>query len=102
MGFGGPVWHVSVFGRFGAPNWTLLEEIARHELRGVGDAAKGEWLERGTAFHIRRRLTEAEMRTGGIKAVCDIRGTDEQEARIARMRPFLPAPMSSLSVAELP
>jgi hypothetical protein len=97
------VWHASVHGRYGAPVWLVLEEIARVELRGVGDATAGEWAERGlTAFHLRRRLTAKEMVAAGITSVCDVRGTTEQQERIARMRPFLPGPMSAMPVEALP
>ena len=86
------MWHASVRGRYGSPQWRLLEEIARRELNGVGDAGLGEWVKRGEeagVLHLRRRLTGAEMRTGDIEGVYDVRGTPEFTARISRMRPFL-------------
>lgn len=85
------MWHVSVKSRYGNVPWAVLEEIARYELRGVGDARWGEWLERGNqVLHLRRRLREQEMRIAGIVHIVDIRGTDEHQSRVARVRQFLP------------
>lgn len=81
---------------------SVSREIAFRELQGVGDAALGEWEERGTAFHLRRRLTVREMAQGGIVAVCDVRGTDEGRLRVARMRPFLPPQMAGIADEALP
>lgn len=55
--------------------------IARWALAGVGDAALGEWTDRGTAFHIKRRLTPQEQQLVGEPR--DIRGTNEEEQRMA-------------------
>ena len=103
MNFGGPVWHTSIAGRYGWPQWKLLEEIAELELKGVGNAALGEWRERGDrAFHLRRRLTVKEMLYAGIDAVCDVRGSEEAARRIQRMRSFLPPQLAVLPDEALP
>lgn len=88
MGFGGPVWHVSVADRgIGA---AQLEDVARRWLAGVGDAALGEWSEeRLPFFHLRRRLSASEQEQAGD--VLDIRGTWEAEKRLNRVRRYLPA-----------
>lgn len=58
--------------------------IAERALRGVGDSTLGEWREagRGNVMHIRRRLSAAEVATYGC-VVRDIRGTPEEEKRLA-------------------
>ncbi len=57
--------------------------MARAALRGVGDAALGEWRELGdTAVHLRRRLTAKEMDVAGITGVRDIRDTPEEAQRM--------------------
>lgn len=97
------MWHASISGRYGAPQWALLEDLARQELRGVGDASLGEWAERGDrVFHLRRRLTDREMAEGLIASVVDVRGTDEHATRVDRMRPFLPPPMQGMPMDALP
>jgi hypothetical protein len=79
--------------------WALAEGV----LRGVGDAALGEWREVGdNAVHLRRRLTAAEIRAGAIAAVCDVRGTLEYVQRIERMWPYLPPPMRLIPLDEFP
>lgn len=96
------MWHASVGPRVSTVNDTLWK-IARHELRGVGDAALGEWREVGdAAIHLRRRLTAAEMVAGGIAEVCDVRGTPEGTRRLARIRPFLPAAMRQWADEDFP
>lgn len=88
MGFGGPVWHVSVSLPL-APAETL-RRIALEQLDGVGAALEGQWEETGMAFHIRRRLSDSERkRAGGLDAV-DVRGTAEYSARRAAMQRYLP------------
>lgn len=91
--YGGPVWHVSVRSQ-GLP-WApvALERMARKELDGVGDPALGEWSEMGGAFHLRRRLTEAEA--APIGPVVDVRGTAEAERRLAAVRHLLPTGWST-------
>lgn len=102
MGFGGPVWHVSIGWHYDGPVWKTIEEIARLELRGVGDPVAGEWMERGKrAFHLRRRLTSREIREGGIGTVLDVRRTADGAVRIARMRPFLVPAMNEVLEHEL-
>lgn len=93
------MWHASISGRV-FPGWAPWEQIARRELRGVGDATRGEWVERGeTALHLRRRLSAREERPDVL--VCDIRHTDEHEQRVRRIQPQLPATLARLTVAEL-
>jgi hypothetical protein len=73
---------------------SLVFEIAMNELRGVGDAAVGEWREIGEiAVHLRRRLTPREMDRGRIAGVSDIRGTAEHQRRIEALQPYLPTSM---------
>jgi hypothetical protein len=87
------VWHASVSGRltFDAP--VLLAQ-AQKALHGVGDAQLGEWMERpGRVLHLRRRLTAHEMRTAGIDGPRDIRGTAEEEKRLAKVMPYIPEGM---------
>jgi hypothetical protein len=79
MNLGGPVWHASVAAR-SLPIRAVLERQAERELAGAGDASLGEWREwSGAAFHIRRRLSEAEERRTG--PVADIRRTPEAARR---------------------
>jgi hypothetical protein len=64
------------------------------ELRDVGDAVLGEWVEHGAlATHVRRRLSSAEVLRHSM-VMRDIRGTDEAHERLAalprRMRGLLP------------
>jgi hypothetical protein len=97
------VWHVSVSPRFSPISLAVLWKIADHELRGVGDAALGEWREVGDlAVHLRRRLTPAEMRAGGIATVWDVRGTVEHALRIEKMLPHLPPAMRTLPLNSFP
>ena len=87
MGLGGPVWHASVAAR-GLPIRADLERQAEKELANVGSAELGEWREwTGRAFHIRRRLTEAEQRTVG--PVMDIRSTPEALRRASTLGSLL-------------
>lgn len=77
MGFGGPVWHASVGGSIIK---ATLEKEAIRQLSGLGDAEKGEWREMGSnAFHVRRCLSDAEVRAVG--PVADIRRTPEAARR---------------------
>ena len=64
--------------------------MAMSELAGVGDASLGEWFEwTGKAFHLRRRLSEAEAQTVG--PVKDIRNDRAEVARrLAKLRHRLP------------
>lgn len=79
---GGPVWHASVQ----APTREMALERIEHELRDVGDASLGEWLEDGTRptlVHLKRRISapEAEI-VGGIR---DLRGTPELKRRMREL-----------------
>ena|SRR5258708_2764850 len=105
MGFGGPVWHVSVSPRFPllVNRERRLFELAGDALFGVGDATLGEWREVGDiAVHLRRRLTAIEAAAGKIVDVCDVRGTDEFAQRIRAMRPFLPAQIRDIPLEQFP
>lgn len=64
------------------------QQIVRRALRGVGDAALGEWTEQGTALHLRRRLTHAEAALVG--PVRDIRDTEEERMRMEALLAALP------------
>jgi hypothetical protein len=69
---------------------VVLQAAARLALKGVGDARLGEWEQyTGFAFHIRRRLTPREQRSVG--AVVDVRGTPEEERRMAIVQRWMPA-----------
>lgn len=90
MGFGGPVWHASVSSqRLHLPD-DELRRIALDLLKGLGDAALGQWDERGaSALHVRRRLSEAEAEL--IGPVVDVRGTEEAGRRLLSVRDHLRA-----------
>lgn len=54
-------------------------------LRGVGDASLGQWEHDGEkpgVVHVQRRLSDAERERFGVPEPYDIRGTDEEVARI--------------------
>lgn len=80
--FGGPVWHASGRGADDAASWAIAERA----LEGVGDAALGEWRETGSpgsgVVHIRRRLSSREAGNHRL-TVRDIRGSDEEQRRLA-------------------
>jgi hypothetical protein len=78
MNFGGPVWHAS--GRGG--DLIASQRIAIFALKGVGDARRGEWRERGRGgvYHIRRRLSAEEQLLVGEAR--DIRGSVEMKERV--------------------
>jgi len=97
------VWHASVSPHLLSLALPQLWKIAEHELQGVGDPALGEWREVGEkAVHLRRRLTPAEMRSGGIATVWDVRGTVEHVLRIERMWPYLPPEMRTIPIDRFP
>jgi len=58
--------------------------MAERALEGAGDASLGEWRERGNGgvVHIRRRLSDQERADAGGLEVRDVRGTDEERARL--------------------
>lgn len=58
--------------------------MAEKALAGVGDSAFGEWRERGHhgVVHIRRRLSGAERAMAGNLGVRDVRGSEEERARL--------------------
>lgn len=65
---------------------ALARAMAEAALLGVGDPALGEWQERGeTAYHVRRRLSEDEVRLARGLTVRDVRGTPEERRRMAEL-----------------
>jgi hypothetical protein len=59
------VWHCSVAVKVDFP-LARRETIAREVLEGAGDPRLGEWTEDAPlAYHLRRRLTDAEARDIG-------------------------------------
>jgi hypothetical protein len=88
--FGGPVWHASGKGRTARES----KQIALDGLTGVGDRQLGEWIDetgmgRGIV-HVQRRLSDEEREAFGVPEPFDIRGTPEEERRIAAV--FAEAP----------
>lgn len=82
--FGGPVWHAS--GSTLEGNTRDGRRLARAGLAGVGDATLGEWTfdgERAGVVHVIRRLSDDERAEFAVPAPYDIRGTREENARIA-------------------
>lgn len=76
------MWHVSVSGN--APMREMWRQECYIQIRGLGDAGRGEWVEwSGKAFHLRRRLSEREQVSVG--PVVDIRGTPEAVERLQRV-----------------
>ncbi len=74
------MWHASIAAHHYRPSYSELDYLARRALDGVGDAQRGEWIERtDRAFHIRRRLAEAEESRVG--PVIDIRDSQESIVR---------------------
>ncbi|HYT08968.1 MAG TPA: hypothetical protein VEL77_15090 [Rugosimonospora sp.] len=62
-------------------------------LEGVGDEQKGQWEEHGQdlkAYHLRRRLSDAEQKLAGGLVDVDIRNSPEYGIRRAAMQPYLP------------
>ncbi len=91
MGFGGPVWHVSVCPQGRRISTRKLALLAHSELFTVGSIASGEWAERTeVALHLRRRLSEREQAIID-PPVLDVRGTEEATIRAARAYAELPA-----------
>jgi len=89
MGFGGPVWHLSVASQRLTLPESELRALAHAGLDGAGDASLGEWEERGeSALHLRRRLSAREALSVG--PVSDVRGTVEQARRVASVLRFIP------------
>lgn len=102
LNLGGPVWHASVMSSSAVHGRAYL--VALKALEGVGDPARGEWLEQGNSgvFHIRRRLTPAECVLGGGLVMRDIRGSDEARKRllvVAREVPHIVKLMPALLAA---
>jgi hypothetical protein len=68
-------------------------------LSGIGEAAVGEWWERGdVATHLRRRLTAQEAEP--IGAVRDVRGTADARRRLDAMWRYLPEVARAFAVGE--
>ena len=91
------MWHASVAGPALAS--AVRRRLALETLKGVGlDTAQWED-DRPTAYHIRRRLTDAEAeRVGGV---CDLRGTVEGWARFERIKAYLPSVVHQIAQEEL-
>lgn len=99
---GGPVWHVSA--RQITGDWGGSFALARHALRDVGDASRGEWeerTERTRILHLKRRLSASEDELVG--PLRDIRGTDEERRRLHALVREAPAarPYALERLAEL-
>lgn len=74
--------------------------MAYEILNGFGDELLGEWTEdRPQAFHVRRRLTEAEAQK--IGDAVDLRGTDEGTERFEAIKWVLPVPAIAMALEEL-
>ncbi len=83
------MWHASVSSLEMRMSAATLQAEAFRALGGVGDPRAGEWEEwTGRAFHLRRRLNKTEEELVG--PAVDIRGTDELDARLRRVRHLLP------------
>ena len=73
--------------------------MAREILEGYGDSNLGEWTERGTAFHLRRRLSLTEERH--IGPAIDLRDTEEAVERLAVANGWLPREMLDFACIEI-
>ena len=79
--------------------WPFLEQIAYKALRGVGDASRGQWIERGGAFHLRRRLNAHEdVCVGGLR---DLRQTEDGWARYRTAIDRIPPQARALALEEI-
>lgn len=68
-----------------------LRKAALRALEGVGDESLGQWEEKGNiAYHVRRRLSDAECKLANDLSAVDVRGTPEYDVRRAAMQRFLP------------
>ena len=75
-----------------------LHKAARKALQGVGNPQRGTWTERHNAYHLRRRLSEAEQaRVGDVQ---DLRQTPEGWARLRAVVDVLPPRARQLGVEE--
>lgn len=90
------MWHASVMSR-GALGWE--QRLALEALKGVGDASLGEWREHHKAFHIRRRLSDAEIAASGL-AMRDLRNTVEGKMRLHKLASQFPH-LSEFAMDEL-
>ena len=73
---------------------------AEFALRGVGDAALGEWREVGDlAVHLRRRVTAQEW--GARRWGADYRATFEGRKRLDRVLRYLPEHLHTQILSEL-
>lgn len=60
------------------------EAVAEQALYGVGDSLLGEWRERHKAFHIRKRLSDAECDEWGLHMI-DMRNTPRGTDRMLKL-----------------
>jgi hypothetical protein len=79
--FGGPVWHASGRGR----DERTSRQIALEGIGAAGDRSLGQWVEAGRSgiVHVQRRLSARERQEFGVPEPYDIRGTSEEDRRIA-------------------
>jgi hypothetical protein len=94
------VWHASAMplpGLSMAPG--ALRKLCLNALDGVGDASLGEWNECGKAYHVRRRLSEAEEAVVG--PAIDLRGTPEAYDRLIARMDDIPRPMRPFALEEI-
>ena len=87
------MWHASAAPTGQRLAASTLERGAFAALDGVGDEAAGQWEEwtgpaNGSAYHLRRRLSESEAASVG--PVVDVRGTSEARQRLYPVRHLLP------------
>lgn len=79
----------------------VCKEMAYEMLEGFGDATLGEWTEdRPKAFHLRRRLSDAEQKRVGEAVDC--RTTVEAQQRYEAMKDVLPPQGIYLVKEEVP
>jgi hypothetical protein len=92
------VWHASVAGSAHLAS-IVKRRLALQALKGVGLEAV-QWEEdRPMAYHIRRRLTDAEsVLVGGV---CDLRGSAEGWKRFERIKPLVPEIVHRMAIEEL-
>lgn len=97
MGFGGPVWHVSIGGPI--KNKDRFKKLALEALQGVGDESQ-EWHEwTGVCYHIRRRLNADEQKI--IGPAIDCRRSGEGRERFERIKDTLHPRARLMALEEL-
>lgn len=90
------MWHASVGGPCGS---KVRRRLALEALKGVG-MIEFQWeQDRPSAYHVRRRVTAAELEIVGD--VADLRGTPEGFQRFQAALPFLPPPAIAIAREEI-